>query len=138
LPLSSRFLAIRKKGAPAETLNKQKETSHSLALKHQAAHGVSFFSSRRFLGLSKMRTELDNGNRVAGFMDPEIKHALDQIELGEAELAVLKQEQVLRELLSTGLPTADATARLAALRKAVERLLAGSATQKEGRVERAA
>jgi hypothetical protein len=51
-----------------------------------------------------MRTELDNGNRVAGFMDPEIKHALDQIELGEAELAVLKQEQVLRELLSTGLP----------------------------------
>jgi len=72
-------------------------------------------------------------------MDPETKHALDQIELGEAELAVLKQEQVLRELLSTGVPTADATARLAALREAVERLLAGSAAHKgRGRVERAA
>jgi hypothetical protein len=71
-------------------------------------------------------------------MDPETKHALDQIELGKAELAVLKQEQVLRELLSTGLPTADATARLASLRKAVERLLTGSAAQKENRLERAA
>jgi hypothetical protein len=72
-------------------------------------------------------------------MDPEIKHALDQIELGEAELAVLKQEQVLRELLSTGLPTTEATARLAALRQAVERLLAGGAAQKgRSRVERAA
>jgi hypothetical protein len=70
------------------------------------------------------------GRALMGRMDPAAKHALDQIELGEAELAVLKQEQVLRELLSTGLPTADATARLAALRKAVERLLAGSAPQK--------
>jgi hypothetical protein len=72
-------------------------------------------------------------------MDPEIKQALDQIELAEAELAVLKQEQVLRELLSTALPTADATARLATLRKAVERLVAGSAPQEaRSRVERAA
>lgn len=82
--------------------------------------------------------ELNNGSRVLGRMDPETKHALDQIELGKAELAVLKQEQVLRELLSTGLPTADATARLASLRKAVERLLTGSAAQKENRLERAA
>ena len=72
-------------------------------------------------------------------MDPETKHALDQIELGEAELAVLKQEQVLRELLSTGLPTADATARLAALRNSVEQLLTGSAAQKgRSHVQRAA
>jgi len=72
-------------------------------------------------------------------MDPETKHALEQIELGEAELAVLKQEQVLRELLSTGLPTADATERLAALRRTVERLLAGSDAQRgQSRVERAA
>ena len=72
-------------------------------------------------------------------MDPETKHALDQIELGEAELAVLKQEQVLRELLSTGLPTAHAAVRLAALTKAVKRLLAGSTAQsRKNRVERAA
>jgi hypothetical protein len=72
-------------------------------------------------------------------MDPEIRQALDQIELATAELAVLKQEQLLRELIRARMPIAAATARLAMLEKAVERLVVGSECQAgSGRVERAA
>ena len=49
----------------------------------------------------------------------EIRHQLD---LAEAELAVLKQEGVLRHLVTTGEPTADAVEQLARLRAIVAKL----------------
>jgi hypothetical protein len=56
------------------------------------------------------------------------RQALSEIERAEAELAVLKQEGVLRNLLSTGAPTAEAAAQLARLREAVETLAAAPQT----------
>ena len=47
-----------------------------------------------------------------------------QIELAEAELAILKQEGVLRDLLSTGAPTAEAIAQLVRLRELIEKIAA--------------
>lgn len=41
--------------------------------------------------------------------------------LAKAELAILKQEWLLAELLGTGEPTAETIAHLAELRRAVER-----------------
>jgi hypothetical protein len=55
-------------------------------------------------------------------MDLVIQRAREELQFAEAELAVLKQEQVLRELLRCGEPTAEATARLREFREAVERL----------------
>jgi hypothetical protein len=49
--------------------------------------------------------------------DQAVRH---QLELAEAELAVLKQEHVLRHLVETGEPTEEARALLTRLRKAVE------------------
>jgi hypothetical protein len=46
-------------------------------------------------------------------MDIVFERALEELQLAEAELAVLKQEQVLRELLRCGQPTAEASARFA-------------------------
>jgi hypothetical protein len=57
-------------------------------------------------------------------MDLVIQGAREELQFAEAELAVLKQEQVLRELLRCGQPTAEATARLRQFREAVERLSA--------------
>jgi hypothetical protein len=57
-------------------------------------------------------------------MDPIVREALDQVELAEAEVAVIRQEQVLRELLSSGEPTAAATALLQKLRATASRLAA--------------
>ena len=50
-------------------------------------------------------------------MDPAGKQALEHVEFAEAEFAVLKQEQVLRELVRTGVPTVEATALLRQLRR---------------------
>jgi hypothetical protein len=41
-------------------------------------------------------------------MTPTEQTALNQVELAEAELAVLKQELVLQHLIDTGEPTARA------------------------------
>ena len=57
-------------------------------------------------------------------MDEHSERALSQIELAEAELAILKQEGVLRDLLSTGAPTAEAVAQLARLRELIEKIAA--------------
>jgi hypothetical protein len=45
-----------------------------------------------------------------------------EVELAEAELAVLKQELVLQHLIDTGEPTAGEMAHLQRLREAVARL----------------
>ena len=58
-------------------------------------------------------------------MDKTGKDALEQVDIAEAELAVLKQEGLLRHILSTGEPTAEAVAQLARLRK-VAASLSGS------------
>jgi hypothetical protein len=55
-------------------------------------------------------------------MSPNEQAALDQLQLAEAELAVLKQELVLQHLLDTREPTDEARALLARLREAVARL----------------
>ena len=61
-------------------------------------------------------------------MDGHSERALSQIELAEAELAVLKQESVLRNL-ATGAPTVDAIAQLARLRELTEKIAARSQSQ---------
>jgi hypothetical protein len=55
-------------------------------------------------------------------MDRTGREAQQQVEIAEAELAVLKQELVLHELINTGEPTEAATALLQRLRRAVEQL----------------
>ena len=55
-------------------------------------------------------------------MDQLGERAFDQVELAEAELALLKQEHVLRDLITTDEPTAEAKARLEKLREIVARL----------------
>ena len=55
-------------------------------------------------------------------MDLVVEGAREELQFAEAELAVLKQEQVLRELLRCGEPTAEATARLQQFREAVDSL----------------
>ena len=62
-------------------------------------------------------------------MDEHSERALSQIDLAEAELAVLKQEGVLRNLLSTGAPTAEATAQLVRLRELAEQMAERTKTQ---------
>ena len=57
-------------------------------------------------------------------MDPIVSRALEHVDLGEAELAVMKQEQVIRELLSTGRSTAEAIALLQELQDAAATLAA--------------
>ena len=57
-------------------------------------------------------------------MDDKTEKAISEIELAEAELAVLKQEGLPRNLLSTGAPTADAIAQLARLRELVAKIAA--------------
>ena len=52
-------------------------------------------------------------------MDKAGKDALQQVEIAEAELAILRQEDVLRHLLTTGEPTKEAVAQLARFRKVV-------------------
>jgi hypothetical protein len=51
--------------------------------------------------------------------------AFSQVELAEAELAVLKQELVLQHLVDAREPTEDARVMLARLRAAVARLTGG-------------
>jgi hypothetical protein len=55
-------------------------------------------------------------------MGPNEQAAFDQLELAEAELAVLKQELVLQHLIDTREPTDGARALLARLRDTVTRL----------------
>lgn len=55
-------------------------------------------------------------------MDHGEPEARRQLELAEAELAVLKQELVLHQLLSTGEPTAEATELLKRLRRVAAQL----------------
>ena len=55
-------------------------------------------------------------------MDTVVERVREELQFAEAELAVLKQEQVFRELLRCGEPTVEATARLRQFREAVERL----------------
>lgn len=57
-------------------------------------------------------------------MSPNEQAARDLLELAEAELAVLKQEHVLRHLLDTGEPSDEARALLAKLRAAAARVAA--------------
>jgi hypothetical protein len=73
-------------------------------------------------------------------MDTPGQGALHQLDLAEAELAVLKQELVLQHLLDTREPTADASAQLERLREVVARLSAGDGplAGKSERVEAAA
>jgi hypothetical protein len=61
-------------------------------------------------------------------MNPLGERALEQVDLAEAELALLKHEQLLRDLLTTEEPTAEATARLQKLRDNVARLTAKRST----------
>ena len=49
--------------------------------------------------------------------------ALHQLELAEAELALLKQELVLQQLIDTREPTAEASRQLQRLRETVHRLV---------------
>jgi hypothetical protein len=59
-------------------------------------------------------------------MTPDEQAALNQVDLAEAELAVLKQELVLQHLIGTREPTEDARVVLQRLRDAVAKLTAGS------------
>jgi hypothetical protein len=52
-------------------------------------------------------------------MDKAGMDALRQVDIAEAELAVLKQESLLRQLLADGEPTVEAEARLEGLRRTV-------------------
>ena len=54
-------------------------------------------------------------------MDIAGKRALGLVEEAEAELAVLKKEQVLRDVLNTAEPSGEATIRLREVREVVER-----------------
>ncbi len=58
-------------------------------------------------------------------MSADEEAARRQLELAEAELAVLKQEHVLRHLLETGEASDEARARLAKLRETVANLTTG-------------
>jgi hypothetical protein len=55
-------------------------------------------------------------------MSPNDQSVLDLLALAEAELAVLKQEHILRHLVDTGEPTKEARELLAKLREAVAKL----------------
>ena len=57
-------------------------------------------------------------------MTPDEQAAFNQVELAEAELAVLKQELVLQHLIDAREPTGDARVMLERLRAAVARLTA--------------
>lgn len=59
--------------------------------------------------------------RSALTIDGFTKQASEHLRVAEAELALLKQERVVAELLSTGEPTVEGVAHLAELRRAVER-----------------
>lgn len=77
-------------------------------------------------------------------MDIAAQQAGDQLDLADAELAVLKQEHVVRELLRLGQPTAEGTELLRELREHVERVTAETKsrhftdTHKSERTDRAA
>jgi hypothetical protein len=62
--------------------------------------------------------------------------ALRQLDLAEAELAVLKQEGVLRNLVTTGEPTTEAVEQLARLRDIVMKLSLPVATGESFAAER--
>jgi hypothetical protein len=59
--------------------------------------------------------------RSALTIDVLTKQASEHLRVAEAELALLKQEQVLAELLDTRGSTVEGVAHLAELRRAVER-----------------
>ena len=59
--------------------------------------------------------------RSALTIDGFTKQASEHLRVAEAELALLKHEGVVAELLSTGEPTVEGVAHLAELRRAVER-----------------
>ena len=59
-------------------------------------------------------------------MTPDEQAALNQVELAEAELAVLKQELVVQHLIDTPEPMEDARVVQQRLRDAVAKLTAGS------------
>jgi hypothetical protein len=79
---------------------------------------------QRSLGILSWELEHKLGVRRSAFMDPLGERALEEVNLAEAELAQLKHEQLLRDLLTTEEPTAEATARLQKLREDVARLTA--------------
>jgi hypothetical protein len=59
-------------------------------------------------------------------IDNESRHTASELERAEAELAVLKREGVLRNLMTIGAATAEGAAQLARLREAVEKLAAAA------------
>ena len=67
-------------------------------------------------------------------MDIDVKGAivLREIELAEAELAVLKQEGVLRHLVTTQNPTAEPVEQLGRLRDVVKKLSTAEAPEADG------
>ena len=67
--------------------------------------------SHRFFGRHEFREAPPERHKEplrSASMDPAVAEALEHIEFAEAELAILKQEQVLRELVRTEEPTAEA------------------------------
>ena len=54
-----------------------------------------------------------------------------ELDCAEAELAVIKQEHLLQNLISTGEPTAEAVEQLARLRDILKRLVAPSVAPPE-------
>jgi hypothetical protein len=67
-------------------------------------------------------TERNDGHTRLRCMDTVVERAREELQAAEAELAVLKQEQVIRDLLRRRKPTVEATARLRQLREAAESL----------------
>jgi hypothetical protein len=66
-------------------------------------------------------------------MSPNDQSVLDLLALAEAELAVLKQEHVLRHLVDTGGPTKEAHELLAKLSEAVAKLTVACTNPNEDR-----
>ena len=72
------------------------------------------------------------GARGSAIMDRLGKRALEQVELADAEFALLREEQVLRDLLATNELTVEAAARIQRLRETVARLLAKRSQAADG------
>jgi hypothetical protein len=64
-------------------------------------------------------------------LDPTLEAARCELDLAEAELAVLKQELILQRLVDTGEPTEEARAALARLHDTLAQLSAGGSPDGE-------
>jgi len=64
-------------------------------------------------------------------LDPTLEAARCELDLAEAELAVMKQELVLQRLVDTGEPTEEARAALARLHDKVAQLSASGSPDVE-------